>query len=200
MANPALKIASERAPVVISGSNCTFSPFAKVQETPCGKTLDYLTKKGVPYSNVSPQDQASSVLVRVGGLRLSDPTNEALDAAFASAGYNLEKQIPPMGNILVIMLALIGLSALSAATYGPVAALLSEMFPPSVRYSSMSIPYHFGTGYFGGFLPLIAGYIVARTGDPYSGLWYTMAVVAIALVVAIWGLPSGKPQEFSDDG
>jgi MFS family permease len=199
MANPALKIASERAPVVISGSNCTFSPFAKVQETPCGKTLDYLTKKGVPYSNVSPQDQASSVLVRVGGLRLSDPTNEALDAAFASAGYNLEKQIPPMGNILVIMLALIGLSALSAATYGPVAALLSEMFPPSVRYSSMSIPYHFGTGYFGGFLPLIAGYIVARTGDPYSGLWYTMAVVAVALVVAIWGLPSGKPQEFSDD-
>jgi MFS family permease len=199
VANPQLKIAAERAPVIISGNNCSFSPFAKVQATPCGKTLDYLTKKGVPYSNIEPADLTTNVSVNVGDQKLTDPSNEALDAAFAKAGYNLEKQTPPLGNMIVIMLGLLGLSALSAATYGPVAALLSEMFPPRVRYSSMSIPYHFGTGYFGGFLPLIAGYVVARTGDPYSGLWYTMAVVAVALVVAIWGLPSGKPQEFKDD-
>jgi MFS family permease len=199
VANPQLKIAAERAPVIISGNNCSFSPFAKVQATPCGKTLDYLTKKGVPYSNIEPADLTTNVSVNVGDQKLTDPSNEALDAAFAQAGYNLEKQTPPLGNMIVIMLGLLGLSALSAATYGPVAALLSEMFPPRVRYSSMSIPYHFGTGYFGGFLPLIAGYVVARTGDPYSGLWYTMAVVAVALVVAIWGLPSGKPQEFKDD-
>ncbi len=86
------------------------------------------------------------------------------------------------------MLCLVALSALSGFTYGPVAALLAEMFPPSIRYSSMSIPYHIGTGYFGGFLPLISSYIVARTGDPYAGLWYTIVVVAIALVVALWGL------------
>jgi MFS family permease len=77
--------------------------------------------------------------------------------------------------------------ALSGATYGPVAALLSEMFPPRIRYSSMSIPYHIGTGYFGGFLPFISQYIVAKTGDPYAGLWYTIRVVAMALVVtALW--------------
>lgn len=64
------------------------------------------------------------------------------------------------------MSAPLGLCALSGATYGPVAALLSEMFPPRVRYSSMSIPYHIGTGYFGGFLPFIASYIVATTGNP----------------------------------
>jgi hypothetical protein len=86
------------------------------------------------------------------------------------------------------MAAILVLMALSGATYGPVAALLSEMFPPRIRYSSMSIPYHIGTGYFGGFLPFISQSIVVRTGDPYSGLWYTFAVVAMALVVTVWGL------------
>ena len=100
---------------------------------------------------------------------------------------------------MVIVGALLTLSALSGATYGSVAALLSEMFPPRIRYSSMSIPYHIGTGYFGGFLPLIATWIVARTADPYAGLWYTWGVVLMALVVAWWGLPSGPPRDFADE-
>jgi len=106
------------------------------------------------------------------------------------------KVMPDAAGIAVIMGALLVLSALSGFTYGPVAALLSEMFPPRIRYSSMSIPYHIGTGYFGGFLPLIATAIIARTGDPYSGLWYTFAVVLMALLVALWGLPGGPPTEF----
>ena len=80
------------------------------------------------------------------------------------------------------------------------AALLTEMFPPQIRYSSMSIPYHIGAGYLGGFLPLIASYINARTGDAYAGLWYTWAVVAFGLVVAVWGLRGGPPRDFADDG
>ena len=92
------------------------------------------------------------------------------------------------------------LGLLSALTYGSVAALLSEMFPARIRYSSMSIPYHIGAGYLGGFLPLIAGYIVAMTGNAYSGLWYTMAVVGFGLVVAWWGLPEGPPRDFEDSG
>jgi nitrate/nitrite transporter NarK len=73
------------------------------------------------------------------------------------------------------------------------------MFPPRIRYSSMSIPYHIGTGYFGGFLPLIAGYIVARTGDIFAGLWYTWVLLVVALVVAWWGLPAGPPRDFADE-
>ncbi len=84
-------------------------------------------------------------------------------------------------------------------TYGPVAALLTEMFPPRIRYSSMSIPYHIGTGYFGGFLPVIGQYIVAKTGNPYSGLWYTFAVVAVALVVTAFGLHETKVGTASAD-
>ena len=86
--------------------------------------------------------------------------------------------VPGAGGIALILAALLGLMLLSGLTYGSVAALLAEMFPPNIRYSSMSIPYHFGTGYFGGFLPLISAYVVSRTGDPYSGLWYTWGVVA----------------------
>jgi MFS family permease len=107
--------------------------------------------------------------------------------------------VPGAGAIAIIAGALLLLSFLSGVTYGPVAALLSEMFPPKVRYSSMSIPYHIGTGYFGGLLPLIATAVVARTGDPYSGLWYTWLVVLVALIVAWWGLPDGPPRDFADD-
>jgi hypothetical protein len=91
------------------------------------------------------------------------------------------------------------LGGLSALTYGGVAAQLTEMFPAQIRYSSMSIPYHIGAGYLGGFLPLIASYINARTGDAYAGLWYTWAVVAFGLVVAIWGLKGGPPKDFEAD-
>ena len=106
--------------------------------------------------------------------------------------------VPGTLQLAVIFLAVLFLSALSGATFGPVAALLSEMFPAKIRYSSMSIPYHVGTGYFGGFLPLIATAIVARTGNPYSGLWYTWCVVLMALLVSLWGLPSGPPRAFTE--
>ena len=93
-----------------------------------------------------------------------------------------------------VVLAIVVIGFLSGMTYGPVAALLVELFPARVRYTSLSVPYHIGTGYFGGFLPFISQYIVARTGDPFSGLWYTIAVVAMALIVSLFWLPetSGK--------
>ncbi len=122
----------------------------------------------------------------------------ALEPAQLAAGAGA-KIVPDFQATSIVVGALLVLSALSGATYGPVAAVLTEMFPAHIRYSSMSIPYHIGTGYFGGFLPLIATAIVARTGNPYSGLWYAWIVVVVALVVAACGLKSGTPQDFSDD-
>jgi MFS family permease len=117
-----------------------------------------------------------------------------LDAALTDAGYKLEKSAPEFGRILQVVLAIIVIGFLSGMTYGPTAALLVELFPARVRYTSLSIPYHLGTGYFGGFLPFISQYIVAKSGDPFAGLWYTIGVVAVALVVTILWLPetSGK--------
>ena len=94
--------------------------------------------------------------------------------------------MPPLSRAVQVVLAIIIIGMLSGMTYGPVAALLVELFPARIRYTSLSVPYHIGTGYFGGFLPFISQYIVARTGDPFAGLWYTIGVVAMALVTAIW--------------
>lgn len=121
-----------------------------------------------------------------------------LEPSLAAAAPDA-KIVPDAGQTALIVVALLGLAALSGFTYGPVASLLCEMFPARIRYSSMSIPYHFGTGYFGGFLPLITTAIVAETGDPYSGLWYTWALVLVAFVVSAWGLKDELPRDFVDD-
>jgi MFS family permease len=183
-ANPALAAAAERAPVVVAGPACDYSPFASRQTDACGQVLDHLSKKGVAYTKARGDD----VRVTIGGRLVADTSPEGLDAALTAGGYDLAKVRPGAGQIALILLGILAITGLSGITYGPVAALLSEMFPPAIRYSSLSIPYHLGTGYFGGFLPFISQYIVAKTGDPYAGLWYTWGVTLLALVVTIWGL------------
>ncbi|WCM25413.1 MFS transporter [Sphingomonas sp. QA11] len=188
-ANPDLARAARHAPVVVSGPTCNYNPFAAKQVDKCGELLDYFSKKGVAYTKA----HTPVTLVMIGQVPVADTSPAGLDKALTEAGYNLDKVVPGVRSIIVIMLAIIVMGALSGMTYGPVAALLAEMFPPRIRYSSMSIPYHIGTGYFGGFLPFIGQYIVAKTGDPYAGLWYTFAVVAMALVVTAVGLHETKP-------
>ena len=189
-ANPDLVHANKRSPVIVSGPHCTYDVFATKQADQCGQLLDYFSKKGVAYTKGS----TPAVVVIIGGEAVADTSPAGLDAALKEAGYSLDKVRPTAWGIAAILFAMLVMSALAGATYGPVAALLAEMFPPRIRYSSMSIPYHIGTGYFGGFLPLISQLIVAKTGNPYSGLWYTWGVVAVALLVAMWGLKwKGEP-------
>jgi MFS family permease len=194
-ANPELSRAARRAPVIVSGPSCNYNPFATKQADKCGELLDYFSKKGVTYTKA----HTPVTLVTIGEVPVADTSPAGLDAALAQAGYNLDKVVPSVRSIIVILLAILAMGALSGMTYGPVAALLSEMFPPRIRYSSMSIPYHIGTGYFGGFLPFIGQYIVARTGDPYAGLWYTFAVVAMALAVTAVGLRETRAGTVSAD-
>ncbi len=207
LANPGLAEASERTPIVVSGQDCTTDPFAELldrEQTPCGKVLETLTASGVTY-DVEP---ASELGLSAGGQNIAiapewldsgSVRTEGIRAALGDFGFDFSKQQPDAVRLhrhswrLLLVLGL-----LSALTYGSVAALLAEMFPPSIRYSSMSIPYHIGAGYLGGFLPLIAGIIVARTGDLYAGLWYTWVVVAFGVVVAWWGLPDGPPTDFEE--
>jgi MFS family permease len=192
VANPELSAAMARNPVVVTGNDCSYDPFAsKGQSTPCGRLLDALSKKGVAYTKL--HSASNSVpIVTVGGI----PVEEAnLDSALADAGYRLEKTVPPLSRMVQIVIAIVVIGFLSGMTYGPVAALLVELFPARVRYTSLSIPYHIGTGYFGGFLPFISQYIVARTGDPFAGLWYTIGVVAMALVVTFFWLPETAGKE-----
>ena len=202
-ANPGLAAAATTAPVVVSGPDCAYHPFAIEQPNQCGKLLSDLAGAGVAYSIKA----APALSLTAGGAALplesypwaSKPARgKQLQAWLSPKGYNFARVKPTLGASLRILAALAGLMGLGALTYGPMAALLTEMFPARIRYSSMSIPYHIGTGYFGGFLPFIASYIVAKTGNPYSGLWYAWGVVAVALGVAAWGLKSGPPRDFAD--
>lgn len=197
-ANPGLSEAAEANPVRVEGSQCSTDPFAELfqrEQSDCGKILETLTSAGVAY------DLADSDGLRMtaGDNEIAIDTHWLADGGLRSAGirealnnygYDFSKQQLDIGSILGIIAILLVLGMLSALTYGSVAALLSEMFPAKIRYSSMSIPYHIGAGYLGGFLPLIAGYIVARSGDIYAGLWYTWIVVAIGVIIAWWGLPN----------
>ncbi|MBC2669459.1 MFS transporter [Novosphingobium piscinae] len=188
----------------ISGPDCSYSAFATKQTSDCAKLMADFTGAGLGYRLTSAPTVGLAMDGRalpVGALDWSDAKVRKLQIE-ALAGlkvFNAAKIQPDLGQSLRIIAALLLVMALSGATYGPVAALLAEMFPPRVRYSSMSIPYHIGTGYFGGFLPFISTYIVAKTGNPYNGLWYTWGVVLMALVVAWWGLKGGRPTEFKPD-
>ncbi|NNC71459.1 MAG: MFS transporter, partial [Sphingomonadaceae bacterium] len=206
LANPGLARAAEANPVVVSGPECSTDPFAELfgrEQSECGRILETLTSSGVRY-DVEP---AGALALSVGGEAIAitpewladgAARRDGVQAALGERGFDFSRQQPPLANILGILALLLVSAMLSALTYGSVAALLSEMFPAKIRYSSMSIPYHIGAGYLGGFLPLIAGFIVARTGDIYAGLWYTWVVVAFGVIVAWWGIPSGPPRDFEE--
>ncbi len=198
LANPGLSAASEATPVRVEGMACSTDPFAELfsrEQSDCGKILETLTASGVAYTVTDASELklfAGSEEITVDTAWFSDGAarRDGIRGALSGSGFDFEEQQLGATRILGIVAILLILGALSALTYGSVAALLAEMFPPKIRYSSMSIPYHIGAGYLGGFLPLIAGYIVARTGDVYSGLWYTWVVVAFGVIVAWWGIPN----------
>ena len=182
-ANPELAQAAAENPIVVSGPNC--DPLGNPGESECNAVLRYLQGKALAYSRV----EGDVLVVTIGDLEVTDVSTEGLDAAIAAAGYDLSPADPGPGQFLIILFVILALCALSGATYGSVAAMLTELFPAHLRYSSMSIPYHIGTGYFGGFLVLISEAIIAQTGDPYAGFWYCWGVVAMAFVVAMIWLP-----------
>jgi MFS family permease len=183
-ANPALSKATEANPVTLSIPTCEFNALNRVHETECAQALNFLSKRGIAYS----KQDSDTVSLKVGSAELQGFDEKAYVAALEAAGYP-DKSDPAQRQPWKIILAVFLMVALSGMTYGQVAAILVELFPAKIRYTSMSIPYHIGTGYFGGFLPYISQYIVAQTGQPFSGLWYTVGVTAMAFIVALIWLP-----------
>jgi nitrate/nitrite transporter NarK len=188
-ANPALARATQSSPVRLTTPACDFDVFASKQTTECAKALAFLSKRGISYA----KDSGDAVILHVGETSVAGFDEKAYVATLEAAGYP-DKSDPELREPWLIILAVAALVALSAMTYGQVAAILVEMFPARIRYTSMSIPYHIGTGYFGGFLPFISQYIVVKTGGAFMGLWYTVGVVAMAFFVSLIWLPetSGK--------
>ena len=202
-ANPALERAQTQSPVRVIADPATCSvqwdPVGKSKfSSPCDVAKAALVKRGVPYSNQS-APVGNPAVVQVGAIDVAsyDATSpaakesaKAFDVQFAmaldAAGYPA-KADPAQMNKSMLLLLLTILVLYVTMVYGPIAAMLVEMFPTRIRYTSMSLPYHIGNGWFGGFLPTTAFAIVAATGDIYSGLWYPVIVASITLVIGmIW--------------
>ena len=180
-ANPALARATASSPVTLDLPECDYSVFGK-PDTPCEQALAFLTKRGISYDKV----ESPTLALHVGSANVAGFDEAAYVEALTAAGYP-EQADPAEKQVWKIIFAIAVMVALSAMTYGQVAAIMVELFPARIRYTSMSVPYHIGTGYFGGFLPFISQYIVVSTGDVYAGLWYTVAVLVMAFIVsAIW--------------
>jgi len=212
--NPALAEAQARTPVVVIAdpADCSlqFDPVGKASFlSACDIAKSTLANAGVSYSNeVGVRGQTA--MVRVGewtvpsttAAGLSAPVAKAVKAsveariktALAQAGYPT-KADPKRMNILGALGVMLVFVTAATALYGPIAASLVELFPTRVRYTAMSLPYHVGTGWVGGFVPFTAFAIVTATGDIYSGLWYPFAFTAMSVVVCFFLLPetSGQP-------
>lgn len=201
-ANPAIAAASETSPIVVVAdpSECSFQfdPVGSVKfTTSCDIAKSALAGMRIPYSNEAAAP-GTTAHVNIGAVRIDsfDGTRLASDdfkaqsaifrgeltQAIADAGYPAAAD-PDQINYPMVFLLLLILSAFGVMTYGPIAAWLVELFPARIRYTSMSLPYHIGNGWFGGFLPSIAFALIAYTGNIYSGLWYPVIICLITLVV-----------------
>ena len=217
-ANPALEAAQATAPVAVVADpvacSVQFDPIGKSKFTsPCDVAKAALVKRGVPYSNVT--SAAGSVpngaLVRVGSTEVASygllaPTamddakrfDAELGAALTAAKYPAKADRAAMNiTMLVVLLAILVLYV--TMVYAPIAAMLVEMFPTRIRYTSMSLPYHIGNGWFGGFLPTTAFAIVASTGNIYSGLWYPVVIAVVTLVIGTLFVKETKDVDITVD-
>jgi len=203
--NPAIESASASAPitVVADPADCHLQinlTGTAVFTSSCDIAKSTLAKRGVPYANVE-APVGTVARVTVGGASVDAFDGSALpkaefaarSKAFAAslgevldqAGYPA-KAAPANSNypMLIVLLTLLVLYV--TMVYGPIAAWLVEMFPTRIRYTSMSLPYHIGNGWFGGFLPSVSFGIVALTGNIYSGLWYPVVIALMTFVIGLF--------------
>jgi len=208
-ANPALSAAQASSPVTVVSDpkECSFQfdPIGKnpFDTTSCDIAKSFLAKAGVSYRR---EDAPAGTVakIRSGSSTFDAPDPKAVKGAdrkaaiaafqkqvktaLTAAGYP-DKADPAAINKPMVVLILFILVLYVTMVYGPIAAMLVELFPARIRYSSMSLPYHIGNGWFGGFLPTTAFAMVAATGDIYYGLWYPIVVAAITVVLGLLFLP-----------
>jgi len=210
--NPALHDAQQRSPVTVVADQdqCSlqFDPVGrnKFDERSCDIAKSFLAKAGISYSNEAAPVGTPATL-RIGSSDLAVPDPRVLRAAdrapaikafqaiataeLSRLGYPTKADPGAINQPLAI--AILTLLVLYVTmVYGPIAALLVELFPARIRYTSMSLPYHIGNGWFGGFLPTISFAVVAATGNIYSGLWYPVIVAALTVVIGVLLLPETR--------
>ncbi|MBO9644717.1 MAG: MFS transporter, partial [Pseudacidovorax sp.] len=205
-ANPDLARAQANAAVTVTAdpATCSFqgNPVAREIDfkSSCDIAKRFLVQNSVSYDNVSAPAGAPAV-VKIGDKTITAPAGNVVNSKFdedsaksiaafkkevgddlKSAGYPAKADPAKMNKIMMVVL-LTYLVILVTMVYGPIAAMLVELFPTRIRYTSMSLPYHIGNGWFGGLLPTTAFAIVASTGNMYNGLWYPIIIAGMTLVI-----------------
>ena len=217
-ANPALAAAQSSAPVVVEADLATcsvqFDPLGtnRFDTSGCDIAKSFLTRQGVTYRTEA-LAAGSAAVVHVGGRVIPTPDPRGLataekdgriaafqadaKAALSAVGYPHAADAAQVNRPLVVAIVAY-LVVLAAATYAPVSALMVELFPARIRYTSLSLPYHVGAGWVGGLLPATAFAIVATTGDIYAGLWYPVGFATVATFIALFLLPETRGRPIDD--
>ena len=203
-ANPKLQAAIQKSPITVVSdpADCNLilnlTGTAKFT-TPCDLSRTFLANLGVNYDRVN-APAGSLATVKVGDKTISAYDGKAANVkeektrfekevkeALAQAGYPAKADpIPTFSFNWWILVGILTLMVIYVTmVYGPIAAMLVELFPTRIRYSSMSLPYHIGNGWFGGFLPAISFSVVAAQGNIYSGLWYPIVIASITFVIGM---------------
>jgi MFS family permease len=218
-ANPAIFEAAQNNPVTVVASeeDCSFQfdPVGKRKFTSsCDVAKGWLAKKAIPYRNEA-APAGTIATVKIGGLSVVPSFNgtalagadfktqyaafdKAMGEGIKGAGYPAAADMSKVNVPMVIFLLFI-LALYVTIVYAPMAAWLVELFPARIRYTSMSLPYHIGNGWFGGFLPTIAFAMVAATGDIYYGLWYPIVIAVMTAVVGFLFMPETKERDIFHD-
>jgi MFS family permease len=201
--NPALEKYQQTVPITVSANpaDCELhifvGPWSKFSD--CDKSKDYLTKAGLSFTSAPlPAGSTAKVVTKIGDTTIEGYDEKKIADTLKSTGYPA-KADPSAINWPMALLILFIMMIYVTMVYGPIAAYLVELFPTRIRYTSMSLPYHIGNGWFGGMLPLLATALVAANGDIYYGLWYPIIVALMTFVVGILFLRDRKVADLNTD-
>jgi MFS family permease len=201
--NPALETFQLANPITVAAApkNCQFHIFVGPWSTfsDCDKAQDFLTKGGLSFTTKDlPTGSTDTVVTTIGSTVLTGFDDKKFAETLKAAGYPASADKSKI-NYPMTMLILIIMMIYVTLVYGPIAAFLVELFPTRIRYTSMSLPYHIGNGWFGGMLPLLATAMVAANGDIYFGLWYPIVVALMTFVIGLIFLRDHKDRDIESD-
>jgi nitrate/nitrite transporter NarK len=196
--NPALEQYQRENPITVAASDCHFHVFVLPQTrfSDCDRAKDFLTKSGLSFASL-PGVAGQSVVTHIDEVELQGWDEGRYQQALAESGFpnaaDKEQIDWPLALLILTVMVLY-----VTMVYGPIAAFLVELFPTRIRYTSMSLPYHIGNGWFGGMLPLLATAMVAKSGNIYHGLWYPVVVALATCVIGAVFLRDTRDRSIQD--
>src|SRR6267142_748228 len=198
--NPALEQFSAKTPISVAANpeDCKFhlfvGPWSKFSD--CDRVKDFLTKQGLSFKSLPAEP--GKVITSIGDQKVEGWDQAKLAATLKAAGAPASADKSKVNWVMAEVILFIMVIYVTMV-YGPIAAFLVELFPTEIRYTSMSLPYHIGNGWFGGMLPLTATAMVAATGDIYYGLWYPIVVSIMTVVIGLLFLRDPKHVKIRDE-